>query len=914
MKQSRSTKTILRLSAWSGILALGLTAQAATVIQIDSNGVGESWLDTTTWDNASVPTAGNDYVCQTNNWDLRSPVADTPIAFEGDSLTFTNGARFKSKLNGNAAICTINNLTFWAGSQFINGQNNATLTGNQMNVKGTGSFTLDMEGDGRMTTFEMPITVDPTIDTITVYASGSGKTGSGSGFVLSNPANIFTGLWDVQEGLLQGAGLGTADFYIGSNGILNFDSEFSSSSSDLSIAVGGVVVLDQNITVNSLTVWGIQVEADTYTGAELKAEAYGSAFEGSHDAATLTVLSGPVVVTGDTIYQTADMTPGIDWNNTNYWNNGLAPISTNDYVNDNGGISTNNWSTRTPESGGGSFGGNSLNLTNSAKLNIKGNGPWTINTLNIWADSIINNGGAPAAEIAGGLNLLGSGSVILDAQTPGRKTTINSLLTAEASITNIIVQISQVAPTNTADAIGGGFIVNGPLNEFNGVWVVKEGLLQGTGFGSGSFLITDMGQLDFDSSYINPSADLTVEANPTNAALNGLLLLDQNVQVGSATLAGASLPTGSYTGAELKAHPTYSAVISPDTSDLAILAVGASAALPVYQIASANPWTDATKWDNGLAPTNIYAYINPGFELRNPNVADPVFGGKSLTMDSGSTLKLQSARNVTITNFTVYANSTFKTVGNTSLNGDLAILGSGSILWDVESIRTLTVNSEMTVAPAVTTFTIRASQTELAGIAGGVVVTEPDNTFTGEWIIEEGFLKGPGVGQSSFHVWESGYLAIGAAYSNEAANLTIDANPTNALAFGQMLLEYDMTVGSATIAGTELEAGEYTGEELKTLFGDMIAPASSDTAILKVTFIPDVPAIGDVEVSMSGSDLVMGWVATNYVTYTVQADDNLVLEPAWYITVTNITGVDGPVSITNNTTADPTLFYRVIGN
>jgi hypothetical protein len=914
MRKSRSIKNILRISAWSTVLAFGLMAQAEVFYQTTSLGGSDDWngafYTNATTTVATNPVPGSTYINDVGN--SRTPTDGT--SFLGDSLTLAAGRGITLK---NASNPTTVNLIMENNANVGNGGGGTAKLGGTLT--GSGDVSFDNSSASRTIELGSLISADNTFSSMSVTGLGI--------LNVTNSANTFTGVWNVVSGTLMGTGLGDpSGITIGSAAVLNFDADFTFITAYLDMsAIGSVLILDQEVTVNTATIWledtsTLTLDAGTYTGAELKA-LNSTAFAGSVDGNTLTVLTTQSVETeeGITVYQTSNMVVGVDWNNPAYWDNGEAPASTNDYINNNynpTNVNPNAWATRTPESGSGTFGGKSLTLTNNAVLNLKSNGPWTINNFDIWAGSAIQNGGAAVGTINGSMNLKGSGSVVFDTGSATRKTTIGSLLTTDSTITNIIVRIGQATITNTADqAIIAGYSFDGIgalPNTFDGLWVVESGYIKGEDFGSGSFLVTDLGILDFDYSYINPSADITVEANPTNAAQNGMLLLDQNIQVGSVTLEGVSLPEGSYTGADLKA--AYGAVIHPDTSDLSILAVGAAVPLPVYQVANANPWTTASSWDNGEAPSSLYAYVNPGFQLRNPTTGDQVFPGKSLSMGSGSSLKLQNSQNVTITNFTVYAGSEFRTVGNTSLNGDLAILGEGSILWDVESIRTLTVNSEITVEPEVTTFTIRASQTELAGTAGGVVVTDPNNTFAGEWIIEEGFLKGPGVGQSSFHVWESGYLAIGAVYSNEAANLTIDSNSTNAAVFGQMLLEYDMTVGTATIGGTELAADEYTGAELKTMFGDMIAPTSSDTAILKVTFIPEVPEIGDVEVSMSGSDLLIGWVATNYVTYTVQADDNLVLEPAWYITVTNITGVDGPVSITNDTSVDPTMFYRVIGN
>ncbi|MDF7807191.1 hypothetical protein P4E94_07065 [Pontiellaceae bacterium B12219] len=907
MKQSRSAHQLLRIGAWSTALAFGLGAQAADIYQTANMPINTNWEMSNFWDNAESPSAGNDYFNATGN-DTRSPTGNDPV-FGGDSLTITNGSRFQMKHGGTATV----NLIFEDGSRMTHGGGGGGLDGT---ITGDGSLTIDMVS-GQTRNITINSLIEPnTLSSITVLGE--------SILTVANSANTYTGIWNVASATLKGEGLGQASaFIVGGTSTLDFDAGFTNTSADISISSGGNFILDQDVEVFSASIWGIALTNKTggYTGAELKADpTFGTAFVGSSDDSTLTVHYTPQVVVGDTIYQIANMsavaTDG--WNDTNFWDNGLALIATNDYINNNFNPTSVNeiaWDTRTPASGSDTFGGHSLTMTNGANFAIKNNGPWTVDNLYIWAGSSIRLAGGSSSALGGALNLKGTGSVDLNAGAFGRMCTISSLMYADPTISNIVINIGETSPTNTTQAMTAGFAINSALNDFAGLWIVEAGLLKGNNFGNGSFLVTDMGVLDFDYSYINASADLRVEANPTNAAQNGMLLLDSNVQVGSATLGGVSLPEGSYSGADLKA--TYGAVIHEDTSDVAVLAVGASIALPVYQTGNqpTGPgWTDPTTWDNNMAPTNLFAYINGNYEARSPNVSNPVFPGLSFTIIDNGYLKFRHAGTATISNLTMYAGTEIVAVTGNQLDGDLTVKGSGSFTFDTQDDgRTLTILSPVTVDSTVTSIVITCSNAyeDSERNATGTTLTDTGNTFTGTWVVDKGYLSGPGLGLGSFHVKETGYLSIGAAYSNETADLTIDVNPTNSATGGQMLLEYDMTVSKATIWGTQLDAGEYTGAYLKSTFGDAFDAASSDTAVLKVTFIPDIPEIGDIEYTTSGSDLVIGFVATNYVSYTILADDNLVLDPAWPFTVTNIVGVNGPVAITNDTSADPNMFYKV---
>ncbi|MDF7809499.1 hypothetical protein P4E94_18800 [Pontiellaceae bacterium B12219] len=564
MKQSQTWKHILRIGAWSTVLAIGLTAQAAEFYQSVDMAIGTHWNEAF-WTNATqttaiVPSADNTYVNDVGG--TRTPT--TGEDFLGDLLTIKSERQLQLKHAGGSSVSV--NLVMENGSTMKNGGSTGLLEGT---LNGSGIITLDTTTElNRDFIIGSLLESDNTFSEFNIIGNAANEV------TFTNSANTFTGVWNIQNGLLYGGeGLGQASgFIIGSTGVLNLDVDFVNSNATIAVSSGGSFVLDQDVTVSSVTVGGTHLEVDTYTGAELKAGPYGSTFDGSDDAATLTVVTGYVPPPlGITVTQIDDMPSTSDWNDPAYWSNGEAPASTNYYVNDNGGVSTNGWGTRTPKTGSGSFGGASLTLTNHAKLNIKSNGPWNIAEFNAWEGSILSSGGPATPEITGELNLKGTGSVYLDGQIPGRMTTLSSLITADTTITNIIVRMGQTAPTNTAEAMTAGFVITDELNTFDGVWVVEEGLLKGSGFDSGSFLITDMGFLDFDADYDNDSADLTIEANPTNTAQSGMILFDQNVTVGSATIHGTSLAVGEHTGATLKA--SYPNAFDDASSDTAILTV-----------------------------------------------------------------------------------------------------------------------------------------------------------------------------------------------------------------------------------------------------------------------------------------------------------------------------------------------------
>ena len=913
MQQLRSIKNILRIGVWSTVLALGLTAQAIDVYQTSSMSVNKHWNMTNFWDNAEVPSAGNDYFNATGG-DTRTPVnsVEPSPTFLGDSLTITNGSRFQMKHSGAATV----NLILQDGSRINNGGGSGQLEGT---LTGTGSINIDTTGNNnRSITIGSLLKSDNTFSEFEITGAYANDT------TFTNSANTFTGVWNMASGgFLKGAGLGQASgFIISGNSGLDFDADFVNTNADITISAGGKFILDQDIEVYTADIWGTSLTNNTYTGAELKT-AFPLAFAGSTDTNTLKVYYTPPPIVGDTIYQTASMGVGVDWNSTSHWDNAMAPIFSNDYVNAGAG-----WDTRTPSSGSDTFAGNSLTITNGARLAIKNNGPWTVNNLNVWAGSAIRLAGGWAASLGGSLNLLGTGSIDFNAGSFGRICTISSLISTDATVSNIVVSIGETAPTNTAHATTAGFIITSALNDFNGLWTVESGLLKGENFGTGSFLITDFGYLDFDADYENTSADLTIEANPTNSTQSGMILLDQNVIVGSATIWGESLADGLYFGVDLKNDPVYGGAFDPASSDGAYLLVGSTATAPVTQILSigsgdAEGWLNTNVWSDGMAPSADKDYINntPGMQTRPPQSSvepSPVFLGRSLTISDGASFNTKFSGTATVSNFNLFAGSSIGLVSGTALDGNLNLKGSGTITLNAGSNgRKLRIDSLVTAADGIDTIVLSVGSSfdptnKLTST--GFELTDTNNTFAGVWDIQQGRLKGAGMGQGSFLVGEEGRLDLDADYYNTNATLTVVAQ-SNLVTAGQILLDQDITVGAATIWGEALADGTYTGADLKAngTYGGAFDATSSDTATITVQGAAVViPEIGDITSGLSGSDLVIGWNGSSAATYTLQADDNLVVAPGWS-NVVDIIGVDGPMGVTNSTT-DPKMFYRVIGN
>jgi dienelactone hydrolase len=568
------------------IVLKGTVLSETMITQIDANGTGESWETGADWSDGNPASAGKDYLNQTSGQVLQTPAGSGPV-FPGDSLTMANGSILRLKHSNTAMI---SNLVIRAGSRLENEGESCAVDGGLL-LEGTGAVEFDSHDTTRITTIDSRVTADPTVETIYIQMSSSPWSAptNTAGFILNNSSNVFSGTWDVAVGMLKGSGFGSAGFTVGALAYLDFDADFIGLDSDLTLLSGGIVKLDQDVTVETATIWGQTLIAGTYTGAELKAhETYGAAFDASTlDSATLTVTTGiRTLVTQTGSHSSANL---LGWNDPVYWSDGLAPSADKDYLNDTAGMQT-----RSPQSTDPVFAGNSLALTCGAVFTTKHSGTATVDDFRIAGGCEISL--VSGASLDGNLTLTGTGTLYLNGATQNRQLTIDSLLTAEAGIETIQVYVA--SDWDSSAFKNTGFTFTDPSNRFTGLWDVQGGFLKGSGFGSGSFQVSDTGYLDFDSDFIGSNSDVTILSG-------GVVKLDQDVTVETATIDGQVVYAGTYTGAQLKS--TYASAFdsaSSDTAELTVLSPYPAASI-TWIGADGGQWTSAANWDLARVPSSL---------------------------------------------------------------------------------------------------------------------------------------------------------------------------------------------------------------------------------------------------------------------------------------------------------------------
>ncbi|MDF7809091.1 sialate O-acetylesterase [Pontiellaceae bacterium B12219] len=638
------------------------TNAGITITQIGNNAPAESWETGSDWSDGNPASAGNDYVNQTSGWTTRTPPSASPV-FPGVSLTITNGAILRLKHSGTA---TISDLRISAGSQLDNGGSSGLIDGN-LALVGTGSVNFDSQISSRLTTIESLVTADPGIHTINIFMTQTpwAAPSDTGGFVLNNVSNDFSGTWNIETGMLKGAGLGSAGFNVGALGYLDIDGTYLNTNAALTIESGGVMLLDEFVSVGSATIWGTALSPGLYSGADLKAHAgYGGAF----DTASLDTATLAVGVEAEPPQPWVVQTTGhgavnvLGWEDATSWSDGLTPSADKDYVNNSSGMQT-----RSPQSSNPVFAGASLTLTNSSEFVAKHSGTATVSDFRVAAGCSI--GMVSGTALDGGLALTGNGTIFFNATVANRKLTIDSLMNAGSGIEAIQIYVGgdwdESAFKNT------GFTFTDSSNSFAGLWDVQGGYLKGSGLGSGSFQVHDTGYLDFDSDFCGHKSDLTILPG-------GMVKLDQDVTVETVNINGQVVYAGIYTGAQLKsAYGSAFDTASSDTAELTVLSPHPAATI-TWTGSDGGQWDNSSNWDLVRAPSMLDTIVIPADHNIDVNTDVTLNGGSmdyaltagshTLSFVNGSDLRLENGADVDlISALSLSAGSVLKLDGNANV-------------------------------------------------------------------------------------------------------------------------------------------------------------------------------------------------------------------------------------------------------
>lgn len=287
-------------------------SRGATIMMDVSNGVGQSWLTATCWDDDQPAHAGTladptNYVVGAG-FVVRTPNTGSNT-FPGDSLTMDAGQFNMTSTSGTTT--TVNNFALQASGVIVNAVPNSTHI-----LAGTLSVAPAETGiirtAGTAAGGARHITVDSLVSGGgTLYALQRGNV------TLTNAGNTFSGTWRVGGiGIVAGTGgtfsnasnavttlkattagsLGiNADVVAGDFGIFDPDYDWTTAGS-LTLNTDGSLILDnvaQHLTVNGLVIGGTPLSAGTYTYTELSSTYPGFIAPGGDSSASITVVPEP---------------------------------------------------------------------------------------------------------------------------------------------------------------------------------------------------------------------------------------------------------------------------------------------------------------------------------------------------------------------------------------------------------------------------------------------------------------------------------------------------------------------------------------------------------------------------------------------------------------------------------------------
>lgn len=289
------------------LLAAGVgPARGASVTLIADMPAGEDWTNGARWSDGQPANSANDYFVGSGAGKiLRSTNNAAAATFPGNSLQLDATAIFRIK-PANPGTVTLPSLKLNGGTLHNgNGTNTTTVTGA---VSVLTASNLDLS---QMTNNAFNSGGDTT-RTLIVSASIAGPAqlsiGNGNTAALpnttniptygrvetTNPANAFTGGWNVISGALRGVApgsLGMGSISVGAAG--GFDTDYDLILPTASFTLNGLMQLDQNDTFGAISINGTALTPGTYTASQLTTQFPNNFFPGGTGSLTVAAVPEP---------------------------------------------------------------------------------------------------------------------------------------------------------------------------------------------------------------------------------------------------------------------------------------------------------------------------------------------------------------------------------------------------------------------------------------------------------------------------------------------------------------------------------------------------------------------------------------------------------------------------------------------
>jgi hypothetical protein len=282
----------------------------------------------------------------------------------------------------------------------------------------------------------------------------------------------------------------------------------------------------------------------------------------------------------------------------------------------------------------------------------------------------------------------------------------------------------------------------------------------------------------------------------------------------------------------------------------------------VQQAGGAN-WLAPAIWtpNDGLAPHagDTYEAIAGGnpTRLRNPiDGNDVIFGGDSLKLNLSTEIRFKSKATATATMITFPNGGLILNGGLLNTGDDVQFTLAGNIFVTADSFLDTIDSNAPTLPDGDRSYNIAAviaGAFDLQLLLGRTTtpawdITGANNPFTGDWVVNAGWLKGTapgslGTGSITLTSTTTTSGTFGSIFETDY-NLSTPGALTMIGTNSVLRLDQQLTFGAATINGTTLAPGTYTTAQLEALFPANIADVGSgSTATGSITVVPE-PACG----------------------------------------------------------------------
>ena len=468
-----------------------------------------------------------------------------------------------------------------------------------------------------------------------------------------------------------------------------------------------------------------------------------------------------------------------------------------------------------------------------------------------------------------------------------------------------------------------------------------------------------------------PGTNITFEitASSTNGPIEAVQLVQNSTSLAVLTNAPynfvwSNVPEGYYS-LYASATDSVGAVGASSAVNISVVVPGQGTHfITTVSQSAGSSWTDPI-WQTNSSATPISPIAGNTYEevynstpiafgagntrIRNPTSNGPqTFPGDSLTVDTNTEIRFKDTANEN-------EQMIFPGVGNNPgliLNGGLLNDGDdgnfillGTIQAASGMLSCLAPAANLGNAPPLTepnrTFTIGAILSGNGTLAviltptnSPILVTNAQNTFVGNWLIQEGWLIGTTpqcLGTGNFTVDPLAgnnnnpqALSSLTALTLETSNTLGNGGGNTAYAVldfsypavcpgtviltngGLMNLHTDCTLGAMRIEGTHLSLGTHTYAQLSAEFTNFLQGGLGSITITG----PPPPTINVNAITAQSGNFSASFQTVNGLEYEVLCSTNLTLPLSSWLVLTNCTGNGSTVSFTD-TGASAARFYRI---